>query len=189
MVVGQLVKHQLTSESIFAGQEVHPAFTFCYAAPETLQACVSRGALSKSEGSSEGPEDSLKHEGASNDSQRATPRTQIATAALDMWSLGVMSMELLTNMDKLEPLSGEKEAVKAALGKIAYPWECEVGMFALASIEVLPGLPIEAVRGLIQGCLTREPSERLTAADAVEALLNFDCSDNKSCGSNRFLPA
>lgn len=85
--------------------------------------------------------------------------------------MGIIAMELLTNVSSREELRGESEAVDAALGRLTYPWEREVGEFADEKIEVLTGLPPEAVRSLIQGCLKRHPQQRLTAAEALELLL------------------
>lgn len=148
----------------------------CYAARETLQACTSltsdaEASKPQDGGSGDVACSAFPGEARPSLSESAGRSTQIATSALDMWSLGVIAIELLTNVSVLAQLVGEEAAVKAALGMMSYPWQSEVGVFAADSIEVLPGLlPADAVRELLQGCLARETSDRPTSAEVVEGV-------------------
>ena len=152
---------------------MRPAFTLCYAAPETLQACMAPGPEPQAE---DGKIQQQLNQSAGANSLQSSSGTdgcgahQIVAAAGDVWALGVVAVELLTDMRSLLRLSGEREAVEAALGRRAYPWEGDVGVFDGARIEVLPGLPAEAVRGLLRGCLSRKAGARPTTAAVFEAL-------------------
>lgn len=128
----------------------------CYAAPETV--------LSFGSGATEASVTPLSLE-------EMQMQMQIATAALDIWSLGVIAIELLTNINVLSTLSSNSATILAARGIMAYPWESQAWMFASHdSIVVLEGVSYIAVREVLEGCLSRDPSRRPSAVQVVNAL-------------------
>lgn len=155
----------------FAGQTVHPVVSVCYAAPETMQFFATGSQAIVADGV-DMQAAAVSPEAAAREAIAGIPhqRTQIATAALDIWSLGVIAIELLTSVNTLEPLSSKRVALLAATGSRAYPWESRVGVFDRENIDVLAGLPDQSVREIVEACLSRDVSRRPTAEQVVNKL-------------------
>ena len=85
-------------------------------------------------------------------------RTIVADAAADMWALGVMAFELLTDQPVFHPISATRELIWAQLcGREALPWEDG----AVGQREKLKQLHV-LKRAVLQ-CLQRKAHDRPTA--------------------------
>lgn len=94
---------------------------------------------------------------------RGTPPVAVATAEADMWALGVVAFELLSNERAFPPFAAP-EAIRAALrGSTLLPWE-QGAPGAEARRQKLRGL-----RGAVLGCLNRDPTLRPTAKTVLTA--------------------
>ena len=89
----------------------------------------------------------------------AGERTVAVTSAMDMWALGVMAYELLTDMPAFPRNMRQAQIVESLVGRAALPWES-------------PAAPLSQLRMLkrsIIKCLSRDPAERPSAADLLKA--------------------
>ena len=108
------------------------AFSLMYAAPETL-AAAERG-----------------------------ERTARASAAADMWALGVIAFELLTRSRAFPVgLGSAAHAADCLLGRAPLPWEGEVAAGKVAALRALK-------RSVLQ-CLDRDPRQRPTSRELLGA--------------------
>lgn len=82
-----------------------------------------------------------------------------ASAAADIWALGVIAYELLTN-SRAFPVGTTRETITAqVLGDEAAPWEREPRAV---------GAALRGLRRSVLWCLQRDPEERPTSAQLVE---------------------
>lgn len=86
----------------------------------------------------------------------------IASAALDMWSVGVVAFELLTGQRIFAPAESEQSIRDRLMGRAPLPWEDELRSTAL--ISKLKGLKRSVLK-----CLSREPRERPTSRELLGA--------------------
>jgi serine/threonine protein kinase len=84
-----------------------------------------------------------------------------ATAAVDVWALGVIAYELFTREPVFRPGATDGEARDALMGRSEMPWENTVR-------RPLHAPELTAVRQTVLACLARSHSERISAADAAK---------------------
>ena len=106
----------------------------------------------------------------------SNPPSARASAEADMWALGVVAFELLTN-ERAFPLDTAPQVIHAALGGQApLPWE-DGAPGAEERREKLRGL-----RRLVMPCLARDPAQRPSAKTVLHSWHNmFD--DMKTRGT------
>ena len=86
--------------------------------------------------------------------------TSIATsAAADIWALGVIAYELLTNSRAFGMGSTRANVMAQVLGREAAPWE---------QAPRAVGATLRGLRRSVMACLQRDPEQRPTAAQLVE---------------------
>lgn len=85
----------------------------------------------------------------------------VADKAADVWSLGVIAFELLTGALAFDNTFSREQVIAALVGETQLPWET-------ASAATLKSL--RKLKGPILQCLSREPSERPTAAEFAGAV-------------------
>ena len=93
-------------------------------------------------------------------------------ASLDMWALGVIVYESVTDRPALSRYGGFEEARNCARGAQPYPWERSDNAAAAAWSESQCGAAFAQ-------CLARDPEERPTAAALLRELQGCagDCGD------------
>jgi serine/threonine protein kinase len=111
---------------------VHLAYSLHYAAPEVIRA--------------------------SELSQGAI----LASAALDIWSLGVVAFELLTGQRIVVPAESEQSIRDRLMGRAPLPWEDELRSASLLS-------KLKGLKRSVLKCLSREPRERPTSPELLGA--------------------
>eukprot|EP00892_Ulva_mutabilis_P003618 jgi/Ulvmu1/1628/UM113_0005.1 len=82
----------------------------------------------------------------------------VASAAMDLWSLGVVAVQLFTGRSVLEMLEGRQRVMAQIVGEEPLPWE----RGAEGSTELLHALG--SFRGPVLGLLRRDPVLRLHAS-------------------------
>lgn len=93
----------------------------------------------------------------------AAAPTLVASAAVDMWALGVIAFELLTQHHPFPPKATRASVRSQIAGRESLPWECKTDPQCARDLEMLRGL-----RRTVLKCLDRNPEKRPTA----EALLS-----------------
>jgi hypothetical protein len=121
-----------TAVELFADKPAPLAYSVHYAAPEVIQA------------------DALGQQ------------TMLVSGALDMWSLGVVAVELLTGGRIFAPPLTEDDARAQLLGTKPLPWEDPV-----LQEDLLPKLKV-LKRSVLQ-CLERDPAKRPTSRELLGA--------------------
>ena len=99
--------------------------------------------------------------------------TSIETsAAADIWALGIIAYELLTN-SRAFGLGTTRAIITAqVLGREAAPWEQEARAV---------GAKLRGLRRSVMACLQRDPEQRPTAAQLVEGWEHmFDTAQTRS---------
>lgn len=89
-------------------------------------------------------------------------QTMIVSGALDMWSLGVVAVELLTGERIFAPPLKENEARAQLLGSTPLPWEDPV-----LQKNILPKLKL--LKRSVLMCLERDPAKRPTSRELLGA--------------------
>jgi serine/threonine protein kinase len=84
-----------------------------------------------------------------------------ATAAVDVWALGVIAYEMFTWEPVFRAGTTDGEARDALMGRSEMPWENSVR-------RPLHAPELAAVRRTVLACLARSPSERISAADVAK---------------------
>jgi serine/threonine protein kinase len=105
-----------------AGQRTDLSLTLAYSAPEVMASYESK------------------------------QRTHIATAAADVWALGVIAFEMLTGEPIFPPLATHSEISSAAIGRSEMPWEGPRRGELLRKLRVFEASVLE--------CLERDPGKR-----------------------------
>ena len=94
---------------------------------------------------------------------RAADVAVVATAAADVWALGVIAYEALTHARAFPPGRRSAEVFAAAAGRRPYPWELAEGN--------LPRMWRRSrLRNIAEACLAREAARRPTAQCVVDAM-------------------
>jgi serine/threonine protein kinase len=88
--------------------------------------------------------------------------TMIASGALDMWSLGVVAVELLTGRRIFAPPMTETDAREQLLGNKPLPWEDPV-----LQKDFLPNLKV--LKRSVLKCLERDPVDRPSSRELLGA--------------------
>lgn len=90
----------------------------------------------------------------------AGERDMVVTGALDMWSLGVIAVELLTGRRLFPPLMSERAARNQLAGRVPLPWEDPARQQEnTAQLKVL--------RRSVLKCLHRDPAQRPTSRELL----------------------
>jgi serine/threonine protein kinase len=85
-------------------------------------------------------------------SYEARQRTHVATAAADVWALGVIAFELLTGEPVFPAMATQSEISSAILGRAEMPWEGPRRSELLRRLRVFKANVLE--------CLERDPEKR-----------------------------
>jgi serine/threonine protein kinase len=98
----------------------------------------------------------------------------VVEPSLDMWAIGVIVYECLAGCRAFD--CGVREVQECAKGSKPYPWE--------RPLQELPrGWRKSRARNVFQGCLSRDPKARPSAADVQQHLLKL--SDTSTCSIDR----
>jgi serine/threonine protein kinase len=89
----------------------------------------------------------------------ASEQTIVVDASMDMWSLGIMAFELLTEEPVFPPYTSAADVCDQVAGRKPLPWESPDGDEKLNKLRMLR-------RSLVK-CLSRHPSERPTSRELL----------------------
>jgi serine/threonine protein kinase len=120
---------------VAAGEAVPLAFSIGYAAPEVIQAYERKDS------------------------------SIVADPAMDMWALGVIAFELLTNVPSFAPGTSKRTALDIIAGRGPFLWEQPGNQKLLSQLRRL--------KGTILSCLDRNASKRPSAASLVDSWNRF----------------
>lgn len=85
-----------------------------------------------------------------------------ASPSADIWALGVMAFEALTNTHVFPAfVSTSNDVYAAASGTTRYPWESQRGDARIVRLRVWP---------ILAACLARDPAARPSAAQLLASL-------------------
>ena len=88
--------------------------------------------------------------------------TIVADPAADMWALGVIAYELITNSRVFGVSENRKSALHKIIGRDSLPWEHP-------DPEVNKLSKLRGLRGMILACLSRDASQRPASHELVNA--------------------
>lgn len=88
-------------------------------------------------------------------------RNVTATAAQDIWALGVMVFEAFSREAAVDPFGGPRMCVRLAQGEEQYPWE---------GPRKIRSFTDSRAHELVKACLDRDPEERPTAVTLVQRM-------------------
>lgn len=145
-----------------AGQSVRPAGTLKYAAPETVRLLAPSVLQPRAQQAHAIRPDASNAADAS--SHHCTEPKQSAEPSMDIWGLGVVAVELLTDMDM------DETVCLFAMGEQKYPWEVTSEDLESSCRSKFAEREQNVVRKLIEGCLARHRSDRVTARQVVDML-------------------
>jgi serine/threonine protein kinase len=132
-----------------AGEAAPLAFSIAYAAPEVIEA------------------------------YEQNDRLIVADPAIDIWALGVIAFELLTNVPSFAPGTNKQTALDIIAGRGQFPWEKPGNQELLSRLRRL--------KGTILSCLDRNASKRPTAASLVKSWnCFFDSNTSVPNAQSRF---
>jgi serine/threonine protein kinase len=94
---------------------------------------------------------------------RAGRRTIVADSAVDMWALGVIAYEMLTQQRAFGPQASVEETISRTAGEALLPWE-EPSRAAQAKLRELRGL-----KRMVMLCLDRNPAQRPTSEHVLQS--------------------
>jgi serine/threonine protein kinase len=94
---------------------------------------------------------------------RAGHRTIVADSAVDMWALGVIAYEMLTQQRAFGPQASAEEMIARTASEAPLPWE-EPSPSAQAKLRELRGL-----KRMVMLCLDRNPAQRPTSEHVVQS--------------------
>ena len=105
-------------------------------------------------------------------------RNIVAEAAADVWALGVMAYELLTQTTLFPPLAGDgDEAWNKLLGKAPLPWEKDAPGAAERQAQ------LRALKRGVLACLHRDPSQRPSCDSVLSTWTNIFDTHSKTRNS------
>lgn len=89
----------------------------------------------------------------------ASEQTIVVDASMDMWALGIMAFELLTQEPVFPPYTSASDVCDQVAGRKPLPWEAPDADDKLKKLRMLR-------RSLVK-CLSRIPSERPTSKELL----------------------
>jgi serine/threonine protein kinase len=96
-------------------------------------------------------------------------RPQLADVAVDVWSLGVMAYECMTNTRVLPNECGRQSVIACARGDAPYPWE-------RPRDQQHPKWASSNARQALELCLARDPAHRPDARRLHQSLSSLGSS-------------
>jgi serine/threonine protein kinase len=94
---------------------------------------------------------------------RAGHRTIVADTAVDMWALGVIAFEMLTQQRAFGPQASAEEMIARTAGEAPLPWE-DPSSAAQAKLREL-----RVLKRMVMLCLDRNPAQRPTSEHVLQS--------------------
>ena len=151
-----------------AGQSVRPAGTLNYAAPETVRLLAPSVLQPKAQQAHAIGADASN--AADAGWHHYNEPKQSAEPSMDIWGLGVVAVELLTDRGELFSFASEETVCLCAMGELRYPWKMTSEDLESSCRSDFTEREQNVVRKLIEGCLAINPSDRVTARQVVDML-------------------